>query len=62
MRRVALGPEAAWGTHFRCLVGGFRKDIVVSLQAHSNDGGWTESFNPDEVSQLLVYRPVYVGL
>mmetsp|Transcript_68153 Transcript_68153/g.205846 ORF Transcript_68153/g.205846 Transcript_68153/m.205846 type:complete len:858 (-) Transcript_68153:341-2914(-) len=34
-----------------------QKDIVVTLQAHSNWGGWTESFSPDAVGQILLYRP-----
>mmetsp|Transcript_40543 Transcript_40543/g.104892 ORF Transcript_40543/g.104892 Transcript_40543/m.104892 type:complete len:88 (+) Transcript_40543:432-695(+) len=33
------------------------KSIVVSLQAHSNWGGWTESFNPDAAGQILLYKP-----
>jgi len=33
------------------------KSIVVSLQAHSNWGGWTESFHPDRVGQILLYQP-----
>ena len=33
------------------------KSIVVTLQAHSNWGGWTESFHPDSVGQILLYKP-----
>lgn len=34
------------------------KNIIVTLQAHSNWGGWTESFNPDAVGQILLYKPL----
>lgn len=34
-----------------------KKDIFVSLQAHSNWAGWTASFHPDSVGQILLYRP-----
>jgi hypothetical protein len=33
------------------------KYIVVSLQAHTNWGGWTESFHPDAAGQILLYKP-----
>eukprot|EP00931_Biecheleriopsis_adriatica_P032894 TRINITY_DN1913_c0_g1_i4.p1 TRINITY_DN1913_c0_g1~~TRINITY_DN1913_c0_g1_i4.p1 ORF type:complete len:756 (-),score=155.51 TRINITY_DN1913_c0_g1_i4:94-2361(-) len=33
------------------------KIFSVSLQAHSQWGGWTESFNSDATGQILVYKP-----
>jgi len=33
------------------------KSLVVSLQAHSNYGGWTTSFHPDAAGQILLYKP-----
>jgi len=33
------------------------KSIVVTLQAHSNWGGWTTSLNPDAAGQILLYKP-----
>jgi len=34
-----------------------KKSIVVTLQAHSNWGGWTETFHPDAAGQILLYQP-----
>jgi len=33
------------------------KVFSVSLQAHTNWGGWTESFHPDAAGQVLIYKP-----
>lgn len=33
------------------------KSLAITLQAHSNWGGWTTSFSPDAAGQVLLYRP-----
>ena len=33
------------------------KVFTVSLQAHSQWGGWTESFHPDATGQIFAYKP-----
>jgi hypothetical protein len=33
------------------------KIFTISLQAHSQWGGWTESFHPDATGQIFAYKP-----
>ena len=33
------------------------KPMLVSLQAHSNLGGTSQSFHSDRISQVLMYQP-----
>lgn len=55
--RLAAGPENGMRRRIEAEKRINEKDIFVSLQAHSNWGGWTESFHPDSVGQILMYRP-----
>jgi len=55
--RLPAGAQNGLGRSIAAEVPVDGKDIVVSLQAHSNWGGWTESFHSDAVGQLFVYRP-----
>eukprot|EP00429_Kryptoperidinium_foliaceum_P046422 CAMPEP_0176105052 /NCGR_PEP_ID=MMETSP0120_2-20121206/52715_1 /TAXON_ID=160619 /ORGANISM="Kryptoperidinium foliaceum, Strain CCMP 1326" /LENGTH=759 /DNA_ID=CAMNT_0017439163 /DNA_START=525 /DNA_END=2802 /DNA_ORIENTATION=+ len=53
--RLAAGPQNGMGRKLAMEVPVGNKDIVVSLQAHSNWGGWTESFHSDAVGQLYIH-------
>merc|ERR1712137_293264 len=54
--KLAAGDETGARRSLEAEVAINEKSIVVSLQAHSNWGGWTSSLSPDAAGQILLYQ------